>query len=104
MENNLPVISKRVWSLVRLAFIMTRKGISKGKLMMNLNMILKRHTKLAGKTVANLISHHPNHGGSISNRHSHQFTYSREYEFSCSNTPNHLFSIGKRHHSHKHNA
>ncbi|CAL5199937.1 unnamed protein product [Lathyrus oleraceus] len=104
MENNLPVLSKRVWSLVRLAFIMTRKGISKGKLMMNLNMILKRHTKLAGKTVANLISHHPNHGGSTSNRHSHQFTYSREYEFSCSNTPNHFFSTGKRHHSHKHNA
>ncbi|XP_058774163.1 uncharacterized protein LOC131648420 [Vicia villosa] len=107
MENNLPVISKRVWSLIRVAFFMLRKGISKGKLIMNLNMILKRHTKLAGKAVANLISHYPNHGGSTSNRHSHQqFTSSREYEFSCSNTPNHFFSIGKRHHihNHKHNA
>ncbi|CAL5199936.1 unnamed protein product [Lathyrus oleraceus] len=108
MENNLPVISKRVWSLVRLAFIMTRKGISKGKLMINLNIILKRHTKLAGKAIANLISHHPHHGGSTSNCHSHdshsQFTSSREYEFSCSNSHSHFFSIGKRHHSHKHNA
>ncbi|XP_058774175.1 uncharacterized protein LOC131648433 [Vicia villosa] len=105
MENNLPVISKRVLSLVRVAFFMLRKGISKGKLMMNLNMIFKRHSKLAGKAIANIISHHPNHGGSTSNRHSHpQFTSSREYEFNCSNTPNHFFSIGKRHHNHKHNA
>ncbi|CAI8611935.1 unnamed protein product [Vicia faba] len=108
MENNLPVISKRVWSLVRVAFFMLRKELSKGKLMMNLNMILRRHSKLAGKAIANLISHHPNHGGSTSNRHSHgshhQFTSSREYEFSCSNTPNHFFSIGKRHHNHKHNT
>ncbi|XP_058774173.1 uncharacterized protein LOC131648432 [Vicia villosa] len=110
MENNLPVISKRVWSLVRVAFFMLRKEISKGKIMMNLNMILRRRSKLAGKAIANLISHHPNHGGSTSNRHSHnshqQFTSSREYEYSCSNTPNHFFSIGKRHHihNHKHNA
>ncbi|CAK8535852.1 unnamed protein product [Lathyrus sativus] len=107
MENNVAVISKRVWSLVRAAFVMTRKGISKGKLMMNLNIILKRHTKFAGKAVANLISHHPSHGGSISNSLSHdsrhQFTSSREYEFSCSNTPNHFFSIGKRRHIHNRN-
>ncbi|XP_058780572.1 uncharacterized protein LOC131654166 [Vicia villosa] len=108
MENNLPVISKRVWSLVRVAFFMLRKEISKGKIMMNLNMILRRRSKLAGKAIANLISHHPNHGGSTSNQHSHnshqQFTSSREYEYSCSNTPNHFFSIGKRHHNHKHSA
>ncbi|CAL5199932.1 unnamed protein product [Lathyrus oleraceus] len=103
MENNLPVISKKVWSLVRVAFFMLRKGISKGKLMMNLNMILKRRSKLTGKAIANLISHHPHHGGSTSNRHSHQFTSSREYEFRCSNTPNHFFSIGKRHRTHNHN-
>ncbi|XP_058759189.1 uncharacterized protein LOC131654164 [Vicia villosa] len=105
MENNLPVISKRVLSLVRVAFFMLKKEISKGKIMMNLNMILRRRSKLAGKAIANLISHHPNHGGSTSNRHSHyshQFTSSREYEFSCSNTPNHFFSIGKRHHIHNH--
>ncbi|XP_058774164.1 uncharacterized protein LOC131648421 [Vicia villosa] len=106
MENNLPVISKRVWSLVRVAFFMLRKEISKGKIMMNLNMIFRRRSKLAVKAIANLMSHHPNHGGSTSNRHSHDshnpFTSSREYEFSCSNTPNHFFSIGKRHHSHNH--
>ncbi|CAK8535851.1 unnamed protein product [Lathyrus sativus] len=107
MESNLPVISKRVLSLVRAAFFMMRKGISKGKLMMNLNIILKRRSKLAGKAIANLMSHHPHHGGSTTNSHSydsrHQFTSSREYEFSCSNTPNHFFSIGKRRHIHNRN-
>ncbi|AES67935.1 hypothetical protein MtrunA17_Chr2g0331091 [Medicago truncatula] len=102
MENNLPVISKKVWSMVRVAFFMLRKGMSKGKLMMGLNMMLKRRSKLAGKAIANLMfHHHHNHGGSTSSRRSHhQFTASREYEFSCSNTPNHFFPIGKRHRSH----
>ena len=103
MENNLPVISKRVWSMVRVAFFMLRKGMSKGKLMMGLNMMLKRRSKLAGKAIANLMfHHHHNHGGSTSSR-SHQFTASREYEFSCSNTPHHFFPIGKRHRSNNHN-
>ncbi|XP_058774168.1 uncharacterized protein LOC131648426 [Vicia villosa] len=106
MENNLQVISKRVWKMVRVVFFMLRKGISKGKLMMNLNMMFKRRSKLAGKVIANLMSHHHHHGGSTSNRHSHnshqQFTLSREYEFSCSNTPNNFFSNGNRHHVHNH--
>lgn len=105
MESNLPVISKRVWNMVRVAFFMLRKGMSKGKLMMGLNMMLKRRGKLAGKAIANLMFHHHghNHGGSTSSRRSHhQFTASREYEFSCSNTPNHFFPIGKRHRSHNH--
>ncbi|PNX89100.1 hypothetical protein L195_g045217 [Trifolium pratense] len=104
MESNLPVISKRVWSMIRVAFFMLRKGISKGKLMMDLNMMLKRRGKLAGKAIANLMFHHHSHhnnGGSTSSRRSHhQFTSSREYEFSCSNTPHHFFPLGKRHRSH----
>ncbi|GAU10949.1 hypothetical protein TSUD_112430 [Trifolium subterraneum] len=104
MESNLPVISKRVWSMIRVAFFMLRKGMSKGKLMMDLNMMLKRRGKLAGKAIANLMFHHHSHhndGGSTSSRRSHhQFTASREYEFSCSNTPHHFFPIGKRHRSH----
>ncbi|XP_004486778.1 uncharacterized protein [Cicer arietinum] len=112
MESNLPVISKKVWNMVRVVFFMLRKGISKGKLMMDLNMMLKRRGKLAGKAIANLMfhHHHHNHGGSTSSRRSHdshhQFTSSREYEFSCSNTPNNFFPIGKRHrhnHNHTHN-
>jgi hypothetical protein len=56
-----PVISKKVWSMVRVVFFMLRKGISKGKLMMGLNMMLKRHGKLAGKAIANLMFHHHSH-------------------------------------------
>lgn len=104
MESNLPVISKKVWNMVRVVFFMLRKGISKGKLMMDLNMMLKRRGKLAGKAIANLMFHHNhhnhNHGGSTSSRHT-QFSATREYEFSCSNTPNYFFPIGKRHrHNH----
>ncbi|CAJ2661180.1 unnamed protein product [Trifolium pratense] len=104
MESNLPVISKRVWSMIRVAFFMLRKGISKGKLMMDLNMMLKRRGKLAGKAIANLMFHHHSHhnncGSTSSRRSHHQFTSSREYEFSCSNTPHHFFPLGKRHRSH----
>jgi hypothetical protein len=89
--------------MVRVVFFMLRKGISKGKLMMDLNMMLKRRSKLAGKAIANLMFHHHSHhnnSGSTSSHRSHQFTASREYEFSCSNTPHHFFPIGKRHRSH----
>ncbi|KAK7271937.1 hypothetical protein RJT34_28218 [Clitoria ternatea] len=99
MESNVPVLAKRVWSMVRVVFFMLRKGISKGKLMMDLNMMLKRRGKLAGKAIANLMFHHNHH------RDSHlQFSAPREYEFSCSNTPNHFFPIGKRHRHHNNNS
>ncbi|KAL5056970.1 hypothetical protein RYX36_028574 [Vicia faba] len=108
MDNNLQVVSKRVWKMVRVVFFMLRKGISKGKLMVNLNMIFKRRSKLAGKVIANLMSHNHHHGGSASNRHSHdshrQFTFSRDYEFSCSDTTDNLFSNGKRHHKYNDQA
>ncbi|KAK7261779.1 hypothetical protein RIF29_28098 [Crotalaria pallida] len=110
MESNLPIIAKRVWSMVRVVLFMLKKGISKGKLMMDLNMILKRRGKLAGKAIANLMFHHNNGGGSTSSRRDAnlQFSAQREYEFSCSNTPNYFFPIigGKKHnrgHNHNHN-
>ncbi|KAI9109468.1 hypothetical protein K1719_019522 [Acacia pycnantha] len=90
MESDIPIM-KRVWSLVRVAFFMLRKGISKGKLMMDLNMMLKRRRKVAGKVISNLMFHH---------HHDPQFSGQREYEFSCSNTPNNFFfpvGSGKRH-------
>ncbi|XP_027343432.1 uncharacterized protein LOC113856006 [Abrus precatorius] len=107
MESNIPVLAKKVWNMVRVVFFMLRKGISKGKLMMDLNMMLKRRGKIAGKAIANLMFHHHHHGGSTSSRRSHdshlQFSAPREYEFSCSNTPNNFFPIGKRHrHGHNH--
>ncbi|KAL5176385.1 hypothetical protein HKD37_08G022345 [Glycine soja] len=94
MESNTPVIAKKELSIIRVALFMLRKGISKGKLMMHLNnMMLKR----PGKAIANLMFHH-NHGVSGNSLH---FSAAREYEFSCSNTPNNFFaaiaSSNKRH-------
>ncbi|CAK8535846.1 unnamed protein product [Lathyrus sativus] len=77
MESNIPIISKRVWNMVRVAFFMLRKKLSKGKLMTDINMMLKRRRKLAGKAIANLMFHH-HHKGSTSSRHSHNsFTFTR---------------------------
>jgi hypothetical protein len=98
MENNVPIITKRVWSMIRVALFMLRKGISKGKLMMDLNMMVKRRGKLAGKAITNLMFHH---GGSTSSRRSHVDTHlstTREYEFSCSNTPNYKFALNNKRH------
>ncbi|KAI9107759.1 hypothetical protein K1719_021095 [Acacia pycnantha] len=99
MENNLPVISKRVWSIVRIALFTLRKGFTKRKLLMGLNLMLKRPGKLAGKAFANLISHHHHchHGSFAASQDAQlQFSTAREYEFSCSNTPKYGF-ITKRH-------
>ncbi|XP_054782065.1 uncharacterized protein LOC129289325 [Prosopis cineraria] len=98
MESNLPVISKRACSVARVVFFMLRKGFAKGKLMMDLNLMLKRRGKLAGKAIANFISHHHHHGSSADDA-SLQFSTAREYEFSCSNTPNYSF-FSKRHPRH----
>ncbi|XP_054785339.1 uncharacterized protein LOC129291825 [Prosopis cineraria] len=103
MESSIP-IAKRVWNLVRVAFFMLRKGISKGKLLMDLNMMLKRRRKIAGKAISNLMFHHHHHHHHDGSSH-HQFSGQHEYEFSCSNTPNNFFfSIGgsKRHHHSRH--
>ncbi|MED6118888.1 hypothetical protein PIB30_006679 [Stylosanthes scabra] len=90
MESNLPVIAKKVWNIIRVAFYMLRKGISKGKLILELNnMVLKRRRKLAGKAIANLMMFHHHHNPDM---HLQQFSTTREYEFSCSNTPENFFS------------
>lgn len=100
MESKAPIVAKKVWDMARVMFFMMRKGIFKGKLIMDLNVMLKRRSKLAGKAIANLMSHHHHHHHHGASHDSHaQFSAPREYEFSCSNTPN-AFSfpaIGKRH-------
>ncbi|KAM3699682.1 hypothetical protein ACJW30_05G044600 [Castanea mollissima] len=94
MEPNVPVIAaKRIWSIARVAFFMLRKGLSKRKLMLNLNMMMKR-SKIAGKAISNLMFHHH------PDRH---VSFSAPREFSCSNTPNYAFHInnkGRLHHPH----
>ncbi|GAB4842292.1 hypothetical protein Ancab_012262 [Ancistrocladus abbreviatus] len=95
MENNLPM-AKRLWNIVKVLLLMV-KGICKRKLLMDLNMMMKRG-KLAGKALGDLMFHHHH-------QHHHSSSAPREYEFSCSNTPSHYnflpFHVsGKRKKSH----
>ncbi|KAE8674124.1 Casein kinase I protein isoform 1 [Hibiscus syriacus] len=86
MEQNLPVITKRVWSIVRALLFMVRKeSLSKKKFMVDLNMVLKRG-KIA---IANLMFHRHQVSSSLTAVSKEEAI--REYEFSCSNTPNHVF-------------
>ncbi|XP_073054027.1 uncharacterized protein [Primulina eburnea] len=87
MEPNLPIIAKKLWSRVRVLYFMLRKGISKGKLFSDLNMMIQRG-KIAGKAaIHNLMFHHHLAAASYSGRRSHDAGGQLEYEFSCSNSP-----------------
>ncbi|KAE8688566.1 Casein kinase I protein isoform 1 [Hibiscus syriacus] len=95
MEQNTAVTAKRVWSIVKAVLFMMRKGIlSKRKLMVDLNMKLKRGKIAGAKAIGNLMFHNYHHN---KNRQvSTSFTAEApaaadEYEFSCSNTPNYIF-------------
>ncbi|MBA0552045.1 hypothetical protein Golob_022887 [Gossypium lobatum] len=86
MEQNPPVIAKRVWSIVRAVLFMMKKGIlSKRKLMVDLNMLLKRGKIASAKAIANLPMFHRHQVSSSA------AAPAQEYEFSCSNTPNYIF-------------
>ncbi|KAH6822106.1 hypothetical protein C2S53_017717 [Perilla frutescens var. hirtella] len=93
MEQNIPTIAKKIWKIVRVVYFMLRKGISKGKLLAHLNMMMKSG-KIAGKAaIHNIMFHHHHHGGDAS------FPASlNEYEFSCSSSPNFRlpFHLNKR--------
>lgn len=66
---------------------MLRKGISKGKILADLNMLMKR-SKIAGKAaIHNLMFHHHHHHGGDTN--SAAADRHLEYEYSCSNTTAH---------------
>ncbi|KAL6334880.1 hypothetical protein AAG906_023685 [Vitis piasezkii] len=104
MEPNLPVIAKRLWGIVRVMFFMLRKGISKRKLLLDLNMMMKRG-KIAGKAIGNLMFHHHSSSAARRSADGHiSFTAPREYEFSCSNSPAYPyhfpFNFNKRKHNH----
>ncbi|XP_060190713.1 uncharacterized protein LOC132619950 [Lycium barbarum] len=79
MDQNLPTIAKKLWKIVRVALFMLRKGLSKRKLMFDLNLFMKRG-KIAGKAaLQNLMFHGHNTQG-------HQSSSEEYYEFSCSKT------------------
>nr|XP_009621911.1 uncharacterized protein LOC104113450 [Nicotiana tomentosiformis] len=93
MDQNVPVMAKKFWKIVRVAFFMLRKGLSKRKLMFDLNLLMKRG-KIAGKAaIQNLMFHHNNNTCPSSTSSSKEY-----YEFSCSNSPAfHLpFNLNKR--------
>ncbi|EYU24717.1 hypothetical protein ABFS82_04G099200 [Erythranthe guttata] len=97
MEQNVPIVAKKIWKMVRVIYYMLRKEISKGKLFADLNMMMKRG-KIAGKSaIKNLmLNHHHHHAAaspSTSGRRSH------DYEFSCSSNSPAAYYPKKRRHS-----
>ncbi|KAI8529588.1 hypothetical protein RHMOL_Rhmol12G0236500 [Rhododendron molle] len=104
-QTNVQVAAKKLWNLVRVMYCMLRKGISKGKLIVNLNAMLKRG-KIAGKAaMLNLMLHHHHHSAAAASdrRSQHDGHLSfwaprDEYEFSCSDSPapSFPFHLGKR--------
>ncbi|GJU75875.1 hypothetical protein Tco_1272945 [Tanacetum coccineum] len=68
--------------MVRVAYYMLRKGISKRKLLLDLNMMVKRG-KIAGKAMQNLMFH--NH--KFTTKHHSTKSTLDEYVFSCTNSP-----------------
>lgn len=103
MEQNLPVMARRIWETVRVLFFMLRKGISKRKLLVDLNMMLKRGNKIATKALGNLMFNHHHHHNNNHPDHLPDISFSappHEYEFSCSNTPMYSlpFHVNKRRH------
>ncbi|GMI82094.1 hypothetical protein like AT1G52140 [Hibiscus trionum] len=92
MEQNTAVTAKRVWSIVKAVLFMMRKGIlSKRKLMVDLNMVLKRGKIAGAKAIGNLMFHHDNRQVSTSVTAEAPPPTANEYEFSCSSTPNYIF-------------
>lgn len=97
MELHSPVIAKRPRNVLRVTFFMIRKGlVSKRKLIMDMNLMMKKG-KLLRKSLSNLMSFHHHH------HHSKSLTRGvsgiQEYEFSFNNSPNPVFShMSKRKH------
>jgi hypothetical protein len=82
-----PVIAKRLWNVLRISFFMIRKGlISKRKMIMDMNLMMKRG-KLLRKSLSNLINSHHH----LPKNAARAASGIQEYEFSCSNSPAPVF-------------
>lgn len=84
---------------------MTRKGISKSKLMMFDLQLLLKQGKIAGKTLTKYLTLHHQYAAALSCRSddaSLSFVSPREYEFSCSNSPAYPSYYSRRKHHHHH--
>ncbi|PWA95429.1 hypothetical protein CTI12_AA050260 [Artemisia annua] len=86
IEQRTPLISKKLWSIIRTLLYMMKKNISKNIPWFELHMLLKKTTKIATKlllehqTLTNTLTCRPN------NIHD-TFIPPRDYQFSCSSTP-----------------
>lgn len=81
---------------MRMAFFMLKKGICKKKVLLDINLMLKR-AKLAAATRGGVVvPSHLNYAASDDGP--------REYEFSCTNTPlyRHYFTNKRKSHDHYH--
>ncbi|KAM0066023.1 hypothetical protein Hdeb2414_s0002g00044071 [Helianthus debilis subsp. tardiflorus] len=79
MEQKLPILTKKIWSLARAIFFTLKKDVSKKKFLLHFNTLMKRG-KIAEKSPLG------------------------EYEFSCRNTPSYplsLFSTHKKHQNYR---
>ncbi|KAF1858692.1 hypothetical protein Lal_00044725, partial [Lupinus albus] len=87
-------MGKRLWNVLRITFFMIRKGlISKRKMIMDINLMMKKG-KVLRKSLSNFIHHNHNHSNRIMARGDFGV---QDYEFSCSNSPNPIFlQIPKR--------
>ncbi|KAL2927823.1 WD repeat-containing protein 75 [Bienertia sinuspersici] len=66
---------------------MLKKGISKSKLLLDLNMVFKRGNELAGKAISGIAFHHNSFICKPNNPNNLFISPKKEYEFSCSNSP-----------------
>ncbi|KAM7274753.1 hypothetical protein ACFE04_016619 [Oxalis oulophora] len=101
------VVSKKMLHLLRIIFYMLKT--SKSKLMMDLNLMVKRGNKIAGKAIGNLLTFHHHRTSTfscVSDADSLNFVSPREYEFSCSTTPVMKFVHHRRNrvHNYHHNV
>ncbi|KAJ1704014.1 hypothetical protein LUZ63_003793 [Rhynchospora breviuscula] len=92
MELQSHIKAKRLWNYLRAIYFMMRKGlISKRKLLMDLNLAMKRRNKVLSRSFTNIFLHA--HG-----KRDLGFGL-REYEFSCSNSPSPAVFLHKRRHN-----
>ncbi|XP_027769216.1 uncharacterized protein LOC114075131 [Solanum pennellii] len=99
MDQNLVVVGKKFWKIVRVALCMLRKGISKQKIMLDIKLMMKRSKISSYKAVVQNLMFHFHHHNQNQNRHRtdqvesgnlpfcppHEDEY---YEFSCTSSPN----------------
>ncbi|ERN15123.1 uncharacterized protein LOC18443404 [Amborella trichopoda] len=97
MEDRPPAMAKRLWKIVRIVLFMLRKGVSKPKLLLDLNLMFERGKlagkaagKATGKALGHLVfsRHHTPYFTCGPHLHRHvSVPLPRDYEFSCRNTP-----------------